>query len=398
MMRDLSRCIFKITCIIMCLVLTGCSTVNGTSDEMNRIDSEIADNAKNPEEDIVTVEICDNRLKDYLKAETIQEQYNYLNSYTKTDLMHQTLDLVSWNSDGSGEYTFVLSESSDYSNSFSFKSSTTSLTDAKILIPGHYYYWKVYGKDLNNELDNGKIYVSDDVVARPITLDGVGNTRDIGGWYTENGQSVKYGMIYRGTNLNDITDEGIETLKMLGIKSELDIRSPSNNPSAVEGVDLTRYFVDTRLQYDQVFEDFNKEKLQKSYQEIFNVLSKEENYPIYLHCQYGADRTGTLVFFLNGLLGVFYEDLTRDFEMTSFTRSPGKRWRGTGLSGTFLPSDLEQIEPPNYIAWGKLYKTTIEQFGTSNNRLSSAIENFLVNYVEIPISQIDEFKNIMLNK
>lgn len=392
------KCVFKVICIIMCLVLTSCGNIASITSEKDYTNSEDVDSTDNQFEDIVTVDICDYRLKDYLKADTVQEQFNYLTTYTKTDLMHQTLNLTSWNSDGSREYTFVFSENSDYSDSFSLQSFSTSLSDAKILIPGHHYYWKVYGQDRNKELDSGKIYVNDDVVARPITLDGVGNTRDVGGWYTEYGGSIKYGMMYRGMALDNITEQGKETLKTLRVKSELDIRSPSNNPSAVEGVNLIRYYVDTRLQYDQVFEDYNKEKLQKSYQSIFEILSNKDNYPIYLHCQHGADRTGTLIFFLNGLLGVSYEDLTRDFEMTSFTRTPGKRWRGTGLSGTFLDSDLEQIAPPNYIAWGKLYKRTMEEFGDNNLRLSQAIEKFLLDYVEIPKEHIEEFKKIMTSE
>ena len=384
----------KLLCILICLtILTGCGAGSNSLDKTDVVDSN-----NSILDDVVTMDICDERLTNYLKAEEVQEQYNFLKSYTYTDLMHQTLNLVSDKGDGSNKYTFVFSLDSDFSNSFSVESFTTRLTDAKVLIPGKHYYWKMFGNDKNTELDSGEFYVNDDVVARPITLDGVGNTRDIGGWYTENGTSVKYGMIYRGRNLNDITEDGIQTLRTLGIKSELDIRSPSNNPSAVEGVGLDYHFVDTQLQYDKVFEENNKEKLQKTFQAIFNVLSNEENYPIYIHCQHGADRTGTVTFFLNGLLGVSYEDLTRDFEMTSFTTSPGKRWRGTGISGTFSDTDLEQLAEANYIAWGKLHKETMEQFGTDNERLSSAIENFLVNYVNIPVSQIDEFKRIMLSE
>lgn len=38
---------------------------------------------------------------------------------------------------------------------------------------------------------------------------------------------------------------------------------------------------------------------------------------VYIHCMVGADRTGTLAFLLEALLGVSESDLSKDFELTS---------------------------------------------------------------------------------
>lgn len=50
------------------------------------------------------------------------------------------------------------------------------------------------------------------------------------------------------------------------------------------------------------------------------VFADEDNYPIIMHCTYGRDRTGTLAFLINGLLGVSKKDLYRDYEMTTMSR------------------------------------------------------------------------------
>lgn len=51
---------------------------------------------------------------------------------------------------------------------------------------------------------------------------------------------------------------------------------------------------------------------------VFKVLCREESYPLVIHCVSGRDRTGSLAFLLNGLLGVDEEELYKDWEATGF--------------------------------------------------------------------------------
>ena len=217
----------------------------------------------------------------------------------------------------------------------------------------------------------------------------------MGGWKAENGKTVKYGMLYRGQKLENVTETGLEAIKSLGWKTELDLRYKTQM-FQTQGTGMNYVFIETPGQYDSVLKT-NAEVFKASYKKIFELLSDEKNYPFYAHCNAGADRTGTYAFIVNGVLGVSYEDLTRDFELTSFSSS-GKRWRGQGNGGTFLEGDdVMQEDSNNTVAWGRLYKEMMK-YGEENGctTLQQSIEHWLTSYIGVPKSQIDSFKSIML--
>ena len=341
---------------------------------------------------VVEVDICDDIIRGYLDAKDATNQYFWLSTYSGQKLDHQSLSL-DWYRDGSMSYTIYFSENADFSNAMTI---TTNYSDIEgtTLIPGKTYYWKVTGTLTADALGGGKIKVKDAPV-RWIQIDGIHNVRDLGGWKAASGKAIKYGMIYRGPNIDDISDAGIATIKQLGIKTELDIRRLDQKLQK-QGTGMNYIFLESHAQYDRIFDSAYEEEVKRNYKEIFKILSDESNYPFYVHCQHGADRTGTFAFITNGVLGVAYEDLTRDFEVSSF--APGyKRWRGEGKGNTFAKGDdIMQNDQNNYVAWGVLYKRMMEEYGTGDGKLSSAIENYLINYIGVPQSQIDSFKSIML--
>ncbi len=345
----------------------------------------------------VEVDICDDVIRGYLDATTAERQYSWLNEYSGTKLDYQAVDL-DWYFDGSSLYTITVSENADFSNSYTIQTKFTTINNS-YFVPGKTYYWKVTGNITDEVLGGGKIHIKDAPV-RWIKVDGTGNVRDMGGWKTESGKTVKYEMMYRGQKLDNVTQDGFNTLKTLNLKTELDLRYKSQgeeykNSGSICYNAFNYVFLETSAQYDRIFS--KEEEVKANYKKIFEVLSNKNNYPIYTHCSAGADRTGTFAFITNGLLGVSYEDLTRDFELTSFSSS-GKRWRGQGNGGTFINGDdVMQEDSNNYVAWGKLYKKMME-YGQQNGctTLSQSIEYWLTSYVGVPKSQIDAFKSIML--
>ena len=154
---------------------------------------------------------------------------------------------------------------------------------------------------------------------RVMNVDGAYNMRDIGGWKTSSGEKIKQGLLYRGCELDGaveakykITDSGINTmLKELGIKTDMDLRAESDNIYGTDalGAGVKHKHYGTAM-YSQIFKS---KKNNESIRKVFSDLSDKKNYPVYLHCTYGQDRTGTVCYLLEALLGVSEEDMMKDY-------------------------------------------------------------------------------------
>ena len=55
--------------------------------------------------------------------------------------------------------------------------------------------------------------------------------------------------------------------------------------------------------------------------EIFTDLADPDNYPIYLHCTYGIDRTGTTCYILEAVLGLNETELQTEYALSNWYRS-----------------------------------------------------------------------------
>ena len=157
---------------------------------------------------------------------------------------------------------------------------------------------------------------------RMMNVPGVNNMRDIGGWTTANGSVIKQGLLYRGCEIDGaveaeyvITAEGVEImLTELGIRFDMDLRLPEENKHGIDilGSSVEHVYYSAPM-YVNVFKQINAEKMRA----IFADLADESNYPIYMHCTYGQDRTGTVCYILEALLGLSEEDLMKEYQLSA---------------------------------------------------------------------------------
>ena len=180
----------------------------------------------------------------------------------------------------------------------------------------------VEGKTLPNGVPLAPGYYNFDSTGRMkvgVIIDGVKNVRDLGGWTTTDGKKLKDKVIIRGAELDGvvdptskITNTGINTMKNdLKVKFEMDLRSPEVGGQDVLGEGVTHKYYDASV-YGDIFTDEGKANMK----EIFTDLANPDNYPLYMHCTYGIDRTGTVCYVLEAMLGMKESDINSEYALS----------------------------------------------------------------------------------
>lgn len=304
---------------------------------------------------------------------------------------------VRWAKTGSAYYNFELASDENYENIVYKKEETEGWSiDLFNLIPDVYYYRVTDRAGETVKEDSFKI--ADKV--RTIYCGNIKNMRDMGGRNTAEGM-IRYGLIYRSPEIFGADKVAKKTLaEDLGIKTEIDLRFESNTDTISDKI--TKYKLGV-LQWDYILPRLNVSRPSDAaaignLKEIFRLFGDIKNYPIVFHCSAGADRTGTIGFLLNGLLGASYEDLAEDFEMTSFYFE--KRWRSGIIKKdgeyAFDQSGVMQDDEGNLVAFDRAYRHIMSEYKTESGTLSDAIANYLKTEIGLTDFDIYSVKHIML--
>ena len=293
------------------------------------------------------------------------------------------------------KYKVLVADNEQFENAKELETTTDSVNVNNLFVNTQ-YYWKVVTD--SEESDVATFETADYprwISARPLY-----NVRDNGGYMTHSGKRVKQGLVFRGGEIttstmsghyNTIAESSKEVFRNeMGIKVELDLRGPSDisdgykaNAFAENGdIEYKQYAIKS---YEQTFT-----QTREMVAPIFEILKEADQKPVYYHCFGGADRTGTLGFLLNGVLGVSYTDLVIDFELTSYSSINNEHIRN------HIPGHQHQ-----YDRWPALINQlkTDTRGGYSwddNALLMDNIENFLVKACDVPQATIDTIRDIML--
>ena len=192
----------------------------------------------------------------------------------------------------------------------------------------------------------GDLYAGmpDHVKKRHVALDGAANFRDLGGYATNDGRSVKWGMLFRSDNLGHLSDDDVAKVSALGINLVCDFRSkpekaeepdrlPTSDPPAVaaleigvegfvvndlrdrirsgntEGLDLRGMLIEGNRQFATTQAPV--------YAAMFERITQPQNLPALVHCSAGKDRAGFAAAAILSVLGVPRETVMADYLLTN---------------------------------------------------------------------------------
>jgi len=179
---------------------------------------------------------------------------------------------------------------------------------------------------------------------RHVPLEGQSNTRDLGGYRTEDGRRVKWGEIFRTGHLGHLSDSDVEMLDALEISSvvsfltaeEIEERGPDRLPESVK--ELPKPIVGGIL--GQITEDVSEARrtgdfskvpvelnpeihralmrgAKEQYAALLRDLIDPSNRPLIFHCSHGIHRTGTATAVLLSALGVPWETVREDYMLSN---------------------------------------------------------------------------------
>jgi len=247
---------------------------------------------------------------------------------------------------------------------------------------------------------------------RHVEMDGASNFRDLGGYATEDGHHVRWGLFFRSDDLSELSDADLERLRGLGIRLVCDFRGaderaaapdrlPAVDPPAVaelaisdpsfSGQALRESITsgDADLDLRAVLVEANRlfaTRFAPQYAAMFDRITRPENLPALLHCTAGKDRTGFASALVLRSLGVPMQTVGEDFLLTNtYTAAKIDRTLWMIRLVSLFRADPERIRPalgvePEYLeaafaeitaGWGSFDAYRRDALGLDDERMAA---------------------------
>ena len=197
----------------------------------------------------------------------------------------------------------------------------------------------------------------DDTLPHVVPLKGGSNFRDLGGYRTNEGRTVRRHAVFRSAHLGALTNEDRSALSKIGVRTIVDLRGVSEaaeTPHLIDGVacrvvgahiepqlgDKIRVAVadgsatpHLMMQYlTDHYRDYPR-RCAPGFRTLFATLSDGTHRPLVFHCTAGKDRTGFASALLLTLLGVPWDTVMDDYLRTN------DLW--TGHIGRYTELDID---------------------------------------------------------
>lgn len=182
-----------------------------------------------------------------------------------------------------------------------------------------------------------------DARQRRLALEGAVNVRDLGGYAGAGGRLLRWGQLFRGDQLAEVSDTDIARLNELGIRTLCDLRGESEQrqkPNRSLGPRVTVHDIgfiphggdellagvgsgtlsaaDIEQRVIEIYRRFVVEQTQ-SYRRLLALLA-EAPLPLLVHCTSGRDRTGWASAVILLALGASRDTVAADYDLSNHYR------------------------------------------------------------------------------
>lgn len=167
---------------------------------------------------------------------------------------------------------------------------------------------------------------------RTYRLEGTYNFRDIGGYRTTDGRTVRWGQVYRSDALHRLTDADLAELRPLGVRTLLDLRSGREIAESGRGLLHAEPGLEVvHIPFGRIGEEADPTWSNLTLAELYRgivieardalatvmtTVAERGDAPLVIHCAAGKDRTGVSVALLLRLLGVDDDTIVADYLLT----------------------------------------------------------------------------------
>ena len=172
------------------------------------------------------------------------------------------------------------------------------------------------------------------------------NFRDLGGYATADGRHLAWGKVYRADGLYRLTENDVERLVPLGLRTVVDLRTTDElsergtfpldrHPVEFHHLSIIdrTWDVDEAEQWGDDQAGFLKSKYHSMLLQggdkvgaALRIISSADNCPIVFHCAAGKDRTGLVAGLLLAGLGVDDDVIAADFALSAAAGARTRAW------------------------------------------------------------------------
>ncbi|ANE48661.1 protein tyrosine phosphatase [Paenibacillus swuensis] len=230
---------------------------------------------------------------------------------------------------------------------------------------------------------------------RKVNLQGAFNFRDLGGYRTTDGKTVKWGKLYRAEELGHLTPKDLAYVERMGLKTNVDYRNDSEvkaMPDPVlkgvkyvrtdqgntgSGADLNSIMASGMLKDEQTAVGLlvmgNKSMIEKPepYVTLMELLNEKNNMALVQHCTAGKDRTGVGSAVILLALGVDEKTVMEDYLLSNVYRAEANKMMIEGVK--------QKVKDENMV------KAITALMGVQKEFLGAAIQEMKTKYGSIDV-------------